>query len=508
MAVATYTTDLTDINIVNQSGGTTNWTAIGSGQAGLVSETDFFIQGDGCLSKAGWSAAVKGLIYNNTTGITVATDNAVFMWIYMWAPNAMSNLASGGLQFLIGSGTGAYKQWYVSGSDHNPYGGWLCFPVDPTVTADATTGSPSGTLQYFGAQSNLTGSVSKGQPIGVDAFRHGRSIIILNGESGAYGTFAAAATTNDSTSNRWGLFQQTSAGFLQQGRFQMGSSGTLVDFRDSNRNIVIANTTKVVAGFNLFEVRNASSNIQWTNISIKALGTVAKGNFICTDNATVAITDCSFTDMGTFSPQSSTTFTNTTFRNCALITANNATFNSCSLIGTSDSVKAVIIADPSKISNTEFTSSGTKHAIELTTTGEYNFTGNTFSGYSGTSTNAAIYNNSGGSITLNILGGGDTPSVRNGSGASTTIQNSVNLVVGGLVAGSRVYIRNTTDSIDLFNQTEATSTFSQSYAYAGDKNILVRVRKATSGTKYKTWETTGTITSTGFTTTANQIVDE
>ena len=40
----------------------------------------------------------------------------------------------------------------------------------------------------------------------------------------------------------------------------------------------------------------------------------------------------------------------------------------------------------------------------------------TIDGADGT-TDAAIYNNSGGAITLNISGGGDTPTVRNGASA-------------------------------------------------------------------------------------------
>ena len=123
------------------------------------------------------------------------------------------------------------------------------------------------------------------------------------------------------------------------------------------------------------------------------------------------------------------------------------------------------------------------------------------------SANAAIYNSSAGSITLNISGGGGTPSIRNAEAASTTLNNNVTITINNLVAGSRVYIENTTDTVVLFNEIEATTTFSDTYNYTANKDILVRVRNASGSTKYKTWETTGTITTTGFTATANQITD-
>lgn len=81
------------------------------------------------------------------------------------------------------------------------------------------------------------------------------------------------------------------------------------------------------------------------------------------------------------------------------------------------------------------------HAIELTATGTFSFAGNLFSGYGLDSTlNAAIYNNSGGSVTINVLDGGDTPTVRNGTGASTTINNNVSITLTGLKDNTEVRV--------------------------------------------------------------------
>jgi len=87
------------------------------------------------------------------------------------------------------------------------------------------------------------------------------------------------------------------------------------------------------------------------------------------------------------------------------------------------------------------------HAIEITTlaaalTGE-TFLGNNFSGYNATtgSTDAAIYNNSGQSVTINVTGGNlvDT-SYRNGTSATTTINNNVAITVTNMKDNTEVRV--------------------------------------------------------------------
>jgi len=76
------------------------------------------------------------------------------------------------------------------------------------------------------------------------------------------------------------------------------------------------------------------------------------------------------------------------------------------------------------------TGTTTGHAIKFSTTGTYNFTDIDFNSFGNDGTNtAAVFNNSGGSITINLLEGGTTPTVRNGAGASTTILRPVTVKV-------------------------------------------------------------------------------
>lgn len=59
------------------------------------------------------------------------------------------------------------------------------------------------------------------------------------------------------------------------------------------------------------------------------------------------------------------------------------------------------------------------------------------------SANAAIFNDTGGAITINVVNGGSTPSVRNSAGATTTVNNNVALTFSPLELNTEVRLLNT-----------------------------------------------------------------
>ena len=174
------------------------------------------------------------------------------------------------------------------------------------------------------------------------------------------------------------------------------------------------------------------------------------------------------------------------------ITLSGPTLSEC-VVSNSIATAAVIAADPSKISSCRFISSGTGHAIQLTTPGTYTFAGNTFSGYGiAGSADAAIYNNSGGAVTLNITGGGGTPTVRNGTSATTTINNNVTVTLTNLVVGSAIRVELASGGTLVEFRTAASS--SEAFAVAASTAYRVKVRKASSAPYYKAYETLTTPT--------------
>jgi len=449
MAVAAYSSSLIPISTAET---TTNYTSIGGGGA-ITAETDFFIQGTACVSKATsatWDTAGTargGTIFDFGSGITIPTDGAVLTWIYWWGPGVLATKAAGGAEIIIGSATTAYNSWYVTGADDWAFGGWRNYPVNTTVAVSRTaTGSPTSTLQYFGWNANVgvAAAIGKGNPYGIDVIRYGRcDLISTAGDlANGYATFLGAANYDNDVTRRYGLLIPRDGAYYQQGLFLMGLAATAVDFRDSNRAIFIQNTEQVTSAFNTFEVRNTGSNISWTNINFTALGTVSKGKVIITDNATVAITSCVFTDMDTFVFKSNSNIATSTFRRCNTVTQNSATINGCVFDSPTGSA-AIISNNMSLISNSTFISDGSSHAVEMTTAGTYAWTSNTVSNYAavtGSTGNEVFYNNSGGLVTINVSGGSGVLSYRNAGISTTTINSTVAVTLTGLKDNTEVRV--------------------------------------------------------------------
>lgn len=171
------------------------------------------------------------------------------------------------------------------------------------------------------------------------------------------------------------------------------------------------------------------------------------------------------------------------------------------------------------------------------------------------SAGAAIYNNSGGAVTINITNAGSTPSIRNSDGSSTTVNNAVNLTITVIdtntnpVPTAQTAVYRTSDNVELMNEdtetvtagsfvigvkytivTVGTTDFTaigaasntvgvaftatgagtgngtasngiatQTFNFISNTAVYIRVRKSSTGTtKYTPVSTTGTITSTGY----------
>jgi hypothetical protein len=168
-----------------------------------------------------------------------------------------------------------------------------------------------------------------------------------------------------------------------------------------------------------------------------------------------------------------------------------------------------------RLSGTAFTLHNTRRAaldatmaLALTTgaSGEYQAL------YSG---NAVLFNDSAGPATVRVLNQGDLPSVRNGTGASTTVLNIVNLTLkavdidGNAVSGAQAAIFRADDNTQLMNEdTTASGIATEEFNYSEDTPINIRIRKSSPGdTRYFPYGATGEITELGFTSTVTLYVD-
>jgi len=480
MAAAVYTTDLVDI--VDDMASSTGWTLISSGGGGAssfsVPETDDYIQGVNCISRNPWtSASIRGMVYSSAQ--TVAAGDAIFVWWKADVAQALDTKANGGIQVCVGSSSTALKLYYAEGSDTYAFGGWKCTPIDPLTTQSASLGSPSATTNTFGVRWNVPVSgPSKGFPYKIDAIRRGRTLQLVSGDlANGYATFAAVATFGGAITRQWGLFQSSNGVYLQQGLFLMGTAATAVDFRDSNRVLFVAATDFVNANFNAFEVRNVNSRVDWTAVSIQALGTVSAGKFFATDDATINFDGCTFTDLTTFDFKPKSTITGTIFRRCEIVRTGGGIISDC-LFTRSTATAAIqcnTTAELAKVTNSDFVSAGTGHAIYLQgPAGPVSLVGLTFTGYAsvdGLTGNEAIFVGiSTGTVTLTVSGG-NTPSIRS-SGATVIVVSGATVTFSGFPTGTDVVIltAGTTTVLDSVDQQVGTS---YAWAYQGTPTVDV-----------------------------------
>lgn len=220
-----------------------------------------------------------------------------------------------------------------------------------------------------------------------------------------------------------------------------GKSGDVIKFTNS----IITSPTPYY-----FEIHSAATSAATWDLS----GLVVVG-------ATVTLRNVMTFDSLAFASCLSLTISNCAIQNSkiskvpagndTLITNASSTIHSCiiDVSAVTSGNRWCSVANPEIFENNTFIGGG-GHAIRITSAGTYDFIGNVFTGFGTTGTNgAAIYNDSGGSVTLNITGGGSTPTYRNGTGASTTVNSNVSVTLTGLKNPSevRVFSAGTTTEI-------------------------------------------------------------
>ena len=461
MAVPSYSHDLTDIDLAET---TTGYVAYGGGASGLGAGADFAMQGTNCLDKQ-ITNAEKGILYNNGAGITMAAGDHVFTWHYTATAGVTDTLANRGVVVNIGSGTGAFVKYHVEGSDTFGAGGRVarCYPIDQTVQSSNTgavpyrtlVGSPSGTLQYFGSGLSTTATV-KSANMGLDAQRYGTGAYLTAGELISEGdasddpcTFDAYSVQNDAIANRWGILTKIGAAYELQGKFVIGQNNTktatLARFEASDVNVSFVDTVHAASGFTEIIIDHASTVCNWTNVSFTALGTINKGKIkVNTADPVVIIVGGTWTDIGSTWLRASTTITGLTWRRCQIITLNGATLTDC-IIDKSTGSKAVLTDDLADITGCTFNSDGTGYAVELSSIGGGTMSwDNTESGYAGTdgsTGNETIYVNvASGSLTINVVAGASTPTIRT-AGATVSVVAGLKTLTIQAPNGSEVRIR-------------------------------------------------------------------
>jgi len=517
MGAPSVTFDGTRVDAAQAEGGI--WTDLGGGKA--ATEEDVVYQGGAAVSeKVG--ATENGVALDMAGTIDYTTPK---VWI---AKIVITNIASlddkgatGGI-LEIGSGgrRSAYDRYYVVGGNTYPIkGGYLIIPIDPNGGNQSARPGSAPTLtviDYYGWMGTF-GANSKVENVIMDAVDHinsGKGLTLVDGV-GDEGTFAAFIAEDEGiVANRWGIVSTLEGIIYITGVLTIGSSSE-TDFTDVGRVLVFpeAEFLNSVGFFGIdIDLSNASSVILITGCVFTSQGTVGGSvdtrpdyGFIGTSGVG-EYAGCTIDVFRQIIMTSGATLQDSVFSNGLLVEQHGGIIDGCTFSGatTADGVAHILSDDPGLITDCDFTFSD-GHAIEINTTGTYDFDGNVFTGYGADDSNdAAIYNNSGGLVTLNVLNAA-VPTIRNGSGASTDAAVNVILKVTvkdeaqANIQDAQTSIHLTSDNTELMNEdTLSTGVAEQAYNYTGDVEVQIKVRKSSGSPRYKSFSQLAIIGSGGI----------
>lgn len=372
------------------------------------------------------------------------------------------------------------KEWWVGGADTVVTDGWVNYVMDIDGTPDLQATSPSmSSVDRMGPRVTAI-AVSKIATHVIDVSRYGTGITINDGTSGSPVTFADILSYDNNNTRALGVIVSSNGIYFLGGKFYFGTTSqtAVTYFKDTGKTLVYQGfpvnvgfyeikLAGVVSYTTTFQLGNYSGGVASGGCTFKGADRYSHYGGASTglvpavwkltgdsSNTVCKLYGSTFTEMSSANLRSDSEVRFCTFQNFGTITPNGATLDSntfldlrttspisasyavmvitatpiitnCTYINCATALKWEINANTNgKLDGSSFISGGTGHAIELGTNIPTDITINavTFTGYGADeTTDAAIYNNSGKSITINITGGGTSPTVRNGTGASTTV---------------------------------------------------------------------------------------
>ena len=526
--MATVTFQGTRLNAADSN---TNWANFNATGPSPGAEPQLKYQGSNAVNKKITSTSSRtGVAYE--AGAANLSSQLWFSKIYVADFGDLN--ATYGVELAVGSSGSNYYSYNIAGtgannSTFNTYpsqGGYLIVALNPNVVAwrESTTGSPNLTnCNLWGVAAQFVTGGAKSENLAMDAVDVGTGLL-LNGTSGSFQDFLTF--DQDNTSNRYGVVTGNAPTIEARGLLEIGDA-TQTTFSDSTSVVLFQDGYHGAGDVGISVDLQAAGTDVTVDCSIIGLGSADTRPDFSVSGAGAGST-CLVS--GIISNHRNVTLNSQTELNgatveCDSLTQGSADITDSILITTSGTnvacIDDVTLGSTTGLNNTTFELGTAGHAIEITSPGTYNFVGLVFNGYSGTGGNAAVYNNSGGAVTINVSGGGNTPSVRDGAGASTTVNNTVSVLVtvvdnaGSPIQDARVLVEAAAGG-DLAAGTDIISGVTDvngqivnaGFNYTNDQPVTGRARKSTSSPLYKTGNIIGTILNTGFSTTVVMIADE
>jgi hypothetical protein len=402
--------------------------------------------------------------------------------------NLVESQANGGVKYVLSDGTDVIG-YEIGGYDN---AGLSLQYLFNSYKFDVSNSAAFTAFAFAGSEANLAKNAITGVGFGtfhlskaqgaidncfLDRFSfiaNGSAALTVNG--GTVGTpIDMAQLASDDFTNGWGLVSNiTGEAYKIFCPTEWGDTGTASTYFEQVGGQIFLDGTGIGAGnFDMDLIANSTGTNSFVlnNVSVINLGAVANWTMNPANHNIMKIDACQFVDGGTFAlPTLDATnkwVLDSIFTNCGQVNPSTCTFERITFNGTTDANGALLLAaSAANMKDISFVSDGTGHAIYITATGTYDLDGFTFSGYGAAdTTDAVVYNNSGGAVTLN-MSNSDTPTVRNGTGASTTVNNNVTVTFTGMKDNTEIRVYKTSDGSEVAGIENATAGTADNRTFA------------------------------------------
>lgn len=538
------------------------WAELGGGTISL--NPDVYLYGSASIgskyaSKSGFTyfTATTALDFTTTTGTEFG--QYIYFWVNIQSASAFQTLVNDGFHLVVGSDTSNYYKFPIAGSDdaNGWAGGWKMFVCD--VTLGQTVGTPvDSAIDTFGVWIDTIVSV-RADSIFLSQIACAKGLKVEGTSSTMYDDIIA--WTEDYANRAAGMFQSRGQTYFSLGSLTLHSdtantivsaSGNNVEYEKSEFHNGTIWTTTYPTTANLISTTDTGGNtVSMTDTNVGLSGNSVNkvkidstsgtlydkiGGYVKWLSTLVANATDSFSGV-VFSLYDARTLGTEDYTNCTLDGSSKLTVGATSsfsnnIINGTSGVSSLSVATLEYAPSNTFNSSGSNHAVELTTIGDGTMdwtclttgfdSGATGSPVTPTSTgNEDIYiTATTGTVTISVSTGSTIPSIRSAgatvnvvAGQVTTLITVRDIDTQAVIVGARVFLEGSggaLDGVTIFNTiTDVNGQVSDTRSIAADQLVVGRVRMSTSSPYYKTVPISETISSTaGLTLNVSMIRDD
>ena len=516
-----------DGQTTDTGGGT--WAELGGGT--VSDNPDVYLYGSNSFGSKYASKEGKTYYQDDTTIDYTTTGDILYMLINIQSNGAFTLYNNGGtfigpFNAIIGSSTTDLYHWNIAskGLSNGWTGGWKAFAIDPTITTGTESeGTPSLTaVNTYGVWIDTDVSV-RADSIFQSMIIAAKGITFTGSPTIASdGWKELADWCTDYTNRAFPYLEVRGSTYFMKGSTKIGNGTTLTVFSSEGNNIECEessfyNGTAWVSSYSSTAnsiTTTANASIDWVNVTIsgyvnnKLSIDTSVGNASSFKGGTIKVlatltgksTDTfSGVVMGEYDARTlgAEVYTSCTFDGSSslTLTATSDFANTNTINGTSG-ISSVITPDLSYVATNNFNSSGSNHAVELTSVGTGTMTWNvTTSDFdSGVTSSPVTPTNTGnediyvnvptGTITINVATGATIPSIRSAGAIVNVVAGLVDFTFTINPALTnyeyRIYDVNTVGSligaVELQGLEVATlSSYTYTYTHTVDNVIAVQI---------------------------------